>query len=460
MKMKLSSRLGPFALMAMAALLATAGCKSNQDQNTAYSGQGGVQDVSQDPAAVNQAPVTSDTGTAQPAAYTAQQSAPPADGGGAYQQAQGQSSDDSDYGEQPVEYAPDPPPPLPDYDQPPAPGDDYLWTPGYWNYAQAGYYWVPGVWVQAPYEGALWTPGYWGWSHNRYGFHRGYWGRHIGYYGGIDYGFGYVGFGYQGGYWNGGHFNYNRSVNNVNLQVVHNVYNFNVERSGGGSRISFNGGQGGIQVRARPAELAAFHEPHAAPMSAQVQNERSAGSDRAQFANVNHGRPANPVAAHPLVADRGVRAPAPMEMHGQPAAQQHGPAEMHQNAPQPVRMSEPAPHQAEPQRMPQPQHQEAPQRQAMPLRQAEPQRQEVPQRQATPQHQAAQERQAPQQHQAAPQQQAQPQHQTAPQQQRAAPPQAPQHQAAPQHAAAPPQHQAAAPQHQAAPQKPEEHPKK
>jgi hypothetical protein len=52
--------------------------------------------------------------------------------------------------------------PLPDYEQPPAPGDDYLWTPGYWAYASMGYYWVPGVWVQAPYEGALWTPGYWG----------------------------------------------------------------------------------------------------------------------------------------------------------------------------------------------------------------------------------------------------------------------------------------------------------
>jgi hypothetical protein len=117
-----------------------------------------------------------------------------------------------------------PPPPLPDYDQPPAPGDGYLWTPGYWGYSPSGYYWVPGGWVQAPYQGALWTPGYWGYRHNRYGFYRGYWGPHIGYYGGVNYGFGYIGFGYQGGYWGGGHFNYNRSYNNVNVSIEHNVY--------------------------------------------------------------------------------------------------------------------------------------------------------------------------------------------------------------------------------------------
>ena len=28
----------------------------------------------------------------------------------------------------------------------------------------SGYFWVPGAWVPAPYEGALWTPAYWGWS--------------------------------------------------------------------------------------------------------------------------------------------------------------------------------------------------------------------------------------------------------------------------------------------------------
>ena len=116
-----------------------------------------------------------------------------------------QSSYDPGYGEQPEYTSAQPPPPLPEYDQPPVPGDDYIWTPGYWAWSPDGYYWVPGAWVEAPYEGALWTPGYWGFWNNRYGFYRGYWGQYIGYYGGIDYGFGYVGFGYQGGYWGGGH---------------------------------------------------------------------------------------------------------------------------------------------------------------------------------------------------------------------------------------------------------------
>ena len=76
------------------------------------------------------------------------------------------------------------------------------WTPGYWSYAPQGYYWVPGVWAQPPQVGFLWTPGYWGFIGGRYRYHYGYWGRHIGYYGGINYGNGYIGIGYQGGYWN------------------------------------------------------------------------------------------------------------------------------------------------------------------------------------------------------------------------------------------------------------------
>src|SRR5579872_6278430 len=45
------------------------------------------------------------------------------------------------------------PPPLPIYVQPPIPGDDYIWTPGYWAWdpADNDYYWVPGTWVLAPF---------------------------------------------------------------------------------------------------------------------------------------------------------------------------------------------------------------------------------------------------------------------------------------------------------------------
>lgn len=55
------------------------------------------------------------------------------------------------------------PPPLLVYAQPQVPGDDYIWTPGYWTWSdeQGAYYWVPGTWVMAPYKGFLWTPGYW-----------------------------------------------------------------------------------------------------------------------------------------------------------------------------------------------------------------------------------------------------------------------------------------------------------
>ncbi len=47
------------------------------------------------------------------------------------------------------------PPALPMYEQPPVPGDGYLWTPGYWAYADDDYYWVPGTWVMPPEAGLL-----------------------------------------------------------------------------------------------------------------------------------------------------------------------------------------------------------------------------------------------------------------------------------------------------------------
>ena len=81
-----------------------------------------------------------------------------------------------------------------------------MWTPGYWAYGDDGYYWVPGTWVPAPYVGALWTPGYWGWGGGLYVWHPGYWGPHVGYYGGVNYGFGYMGIGFVGGMWAGSAF--------------------------------------------------------------------------------------------------------------------------------------------------------------------------------------------------------------------------------------------------------------
>src|SRR5215472_1665824 len=94
------------------------------------------------------------------------------------------------------------PPPIPVYAQPICPGPGFVWVPGYWAFGPDGYYWVPGYWVLPPFIGALWTPGYWGWGNGLYVWHAGYWGLHVGFYGGINYGFGYFGVGYQGGYWN------------------------------------------------------------------------------------------------------------------------------------------------------------------------------------------------------------------------------------------------------------------
>ncbi len=144
-----------------------------------------------------------------------------------------------------------PPPDLPTYDQPEAPEPDYLWTPGYWGWSPVGYYWVPGVWCAAPYQGALWTPGYWGFYGGRYRFNRGYWGLYIGFYGGVNYGYGYFGTGYRGGYWNGPHFYYNRSVTRINVTRISYVYNRTIVVNNV-TRVSYNGGRGGIAVRPDP----------------------------------------------------------------------------------------------------------------------------------------------------------------------------------------------------------------
>jgi hypothetical protein len=193
------------------------------------------------------------------------------------------------------------PPALPVYEQPICPGAGYLWTPGYWAYGDDGYYWVPGTWVMAPTVGYLWTPGYWGWGGGGYFWHAGYWGPHVGFYGGINYGFGYGGVGFFGGRWNGGVFAYNTAVMHVNTTVIHNTYvdktvinNVTVN-----NHVSYNGGTGGVSARATSAELAAEHEHHIAPTSMQTQHEHAASTNRALLASENHGKPAIAATAKP-----------------------------------------------------------------------------------------------------------------------------------------------------------------
>jgi len=219
------------------------------------------------------------------------------------------------------------PPAIPVYEQPVCPGDGYIWTPGYWayDYDIDDYYWVPGTWVLAPEVGYLWTPGYWGWGGDAFIFHEGYWGPRIGFYGGINYGFGYFGHGYEGGRWDHDHFYYNRSVNNVNVTNIHNVYNTTVINNNV-TRVSYNGGNGGINARPTSEEEAAVRERHVAPVSAQVQHAQAARTNPEQRASVNHGAPAVAASARPgefngggVVRARQAGAPYdPPANHGQP----------------------------------------------------------------------------------------------------------------------------------------------
>ncbi len=194
------------------------------------------------------------------------------------------------------------PPALPIYDQPPIPAPDYIWLPGYWawdSYVQ-DYFWVPGTWMQAPRPGLLWTPAWWGWQGGSYSFHEGFWGSHVGFYGGVPYGFGYTGSGYQGAYWNGGHVYYNRSVTNVTNVHVTNVYNQTVIVNHV-TNVSYNGGPGGIQARPSALEQVAMREPHVAQTPIQRQHVQMAQSNRQLFASANHGRPAIAATTRPAV---------------------------------------------------------------------------------------------------------------------------------------------------------------
>jgi hypothetical protein len=187
--------------------------------------------------------------------------------------------------------AEEPPPPLPVYEQPPIPAAGYLWTPGYWNWNNEDYYWVPGTWIEPPHPGLLWTPGYWGFAGGVYLFNRGYWGPHIGFYGGISYGFGYTGSGFFGGRWNDGVFFYNRSVNNVTNVRITNVYNETVVNNVTNNRVSFNGGAGGIAAKPTAEEELAAKETHEQPTPQQIHNVRAASLNEGSFASVNRGKP-------------------------------------------------------------------------------------------------------------------------------------------------------------------------
>jgi hypothetical protein len=195
------------------------------------------------------------------------------------------------------------PPPIPYYVQPPAPYANMIWSPGYWAYDPAdGYYWVPGTWVPAPEVGLLWTPGYWGWNGISFIWTSGYWAPQVGWYGGVDYGYGYYGNGYVGGRWNRNVFVYNTSITNVNRNVIRNVYSDPGVAMHSWNRVSYNGGRGGIGARPTAGQLAVAHQRYSGPTTVQTQHARYAATNRASFAAVNHGRPATAAVARPYTA--------------------------------------------------------------------------------------------------------------------------------------------------------------
>ncbi len=199
----------------------------------------------------------------------------------------------------PVIQSEEPPPPLPEYDQPPIPEPGYIWTPGYWAWNTYDYYWVPGVWVPPPQPGLLWTPGYWAFVGAAYLFHPGYWGPHVGFYGGVNYGYGYNGFGYGGGRWEGNRFLYNTTVNNFGGARVTNIYSEPVVVAPGLGRTSFNGGPGGIGLRPTPEQERLTTEEHIRATPLQVNQARAASMDQSQFRTSNQGKPGVAATARP-----------------------------------------------------------------------------------------------------------------------------------------------------------------
>ena len=217
-----------------------------------------------------------------------------------------------------------PPPALPVYTQPACPYANWIWTPGYWGWGQAGYYWVPGVWVAPPQVGVYWTPGYWGYSGGGYGWNGGYWGPSVGFYGGLNYGFGYYGSGFVGGVWAGNAFRYNTAVVNVNRTVIHNTYiNKTVVNNyhyNNGSRVAYTGGRGGVSATATSAQVQARRTGRA-PTTEQVTQAKVAGQDRSLYANVNKGKPPVTAVAKPISDPKQLPKYAPVTAADKQAAQ-------------------------------------------------------------------------------------------------------------------------------------------
>ncbi len=172
--------------------------------------------------------------------------------------------------------------------------------------------------------GVYWTPGYWAFAGGGWIWSPGFWGPSVGFYGGINYGFGFFGVGFVGGVWAGNTFAFNTAVTNVNTRIVRNVY-FNrvivrhgtivaggrvvgggtrvrsgtivgrgtVDRHGTirGSRVAFDGGHGGISARPTAAQRTIANGKRLGSTSVQRGHVAAAAQNRNNLLAFNHGKP-------------------------------------------------------------------------------------------------------------------------------------------------------------------------
>ena len=117
--------------------------------------------------------------------------------------------------------------------------------------------------------------------------------RHVGFYGGVNYGYGYTGNGYWGGRWNGNNFQYNTAVTRVNKTVIHNTYvNNSFTKNVNANRTSFNGGNGGIKAQPNAEQRKAMtNAKKVGPTSQQLARQQAAAKDKNLLASTNKGKP-------------------------------------------------------------------------------------------------------------------------------------------------------------------------
>ena len=139
---------------------------------------------------------------------------------------------------------------------------------------------APGCCRRRP--GYLWTPGYWGWDDGVYCGMPAIGARDVGFYGGVNYGFGYTGDRLRRRLLGSRRFFYNRAVNHIRQRPHH-------QRLQQDRRQQHHRQSRELQRRQRRhpgaarrrQELAAQREPHLQPVSAQLQHEQAARSNPA-----------------------------------------------------------------------------------------------------------------------------------------------------------------------------------